>query len=140
MPEPLVIPATRTERSRICTSSEATFMRVSVVIIARATDSNPSGDRPDSSFGTAPVSSFGSNSTPMTPVDAGITYSVLIFKAFATALHESSAARSPLRVAQFALPAFTRIAATLPLEDCKCLRASRTGAACTTFCVNTAAA
>ena len=39
-----------------------------------------------------------------------------------------------------ALPAFTRIPATFPPEDLRCCFASRTGAACTTFCVNPDAA
>jgi putative methionine-R-sulfoxide reductase with GAF domain len=42
-------------------------------------------------------------------------------------------------VAQFALPAFTSTARTAPCDFCKCARATFTGAACTRFCVNTAA-
>jgi hypothetical protein len=45
-----------------------------------------------------------------------------------------------VRVAQFALPAFTTIAPANPFDDFKCFRLSRTGAACTRFVVNTPAA
>src|SRR5581483_12488644 len=108
-------------------------MRVSVVIIARATASNATGESPEMSLGMASVINLGSNSTPITPVEAGRTYSVLVFKAFATALQEVNATRSPVRVAQLALPALTRTAATVPFEDFKCFRARRRGAACTIF-------
>ena len=59
------------------TSSEATFMRVSVVMMALATASKPSGDKCRHQFRNGLVSSFGSSSTPITPVEAGKTYSRL---------------------------------------------------------------
>ncbi len=48
--------------------------------------------------------------------------------------------RSPVRVAQFALPALISTALTSPRDLVRFQRAMRTGAACTRFCVNTAAA
>ena len=50
------------------------------------------------------------------------------------------ATRSPVRVAQLALPALTRIAPATPFEIFRWRRASFTGAAWTRFCVKTAAA
>ena len=67
-------------------------------------------------------------------------YSTRVFSAFATALQEATATRSPVLVAQLALPALIKAAATLPFDDFRCLRANCTGAACTTLRVNTAAA
>ena len=50
------------------------------------------------------------------------------------------AARPPARVAQLALPAFTRMARATPRDARRCSRASSTGAACTRLRVNIAAA
>ena len=52
----------------------------------------------------------------------------------------SSATSSPVRVAQLALPALIRMAPQTPFEARMLARASLTGAACTLFVVNTAAA
>src|SRR5207249_1674945 len=99
-----------------------------------------SGESRATSFGTASVNSVESSSTPITPVEAGSTYSRSVFSALATALQDASATCSPVRVAQFAFPALIRTAATLPFDDFKCVFAMRIGAACTTFIVKTAAA
>ena len=83
----------------------------------------------------------GSSSTPITPVEAGSTCVTGSRSSFAAALHVASATASPVRVAQLALPALTSTAPHQALRDAfRCLRPSRTGAACTRFCVNTAAA
>jgi len=58
----------------------------------------------------------------------------------AAARQVASATRSPVRVAQLALPAFTKIARAWPRELRKWARASFTGAACTWFRVKIAAA
>ena len=56
--------------------------------MADAAASNFSCDNSSTSFGTAFVKSFGSNSTPITPVEAGNTIAAFSFKALATARHE----------------------------------------------------
>ena len=81
-----------------------------------------------------------SSSTPITPVDAGNTCVGGTCSCLATASQQASATRSPVRVAQFALPALISTALTRPRDLVKLMRARRTGAACTRFCVNTAAA
>jgi hypothetical protein len=139
MPEPLVMPATRTLPSENCTSSEAVLGRVSVVMIASATAWKLSPDNRSTNFGSGAMRRSAASSTPMTPVEAGTMYSGRVFNVLARALQDASATRSAVRVAQFALPALIRTAVTLPREILRCWRASFTGAACTTLLVNTAA-
>ncbi len=136
MPAPLVMPAIFAP----LTSAKAVFRTVSVVMIAPAAASNCAASRHETSLGSAFTMSLASISTPITPVDAGRICSGLDSSRFAAARTHSSATRCPVRVAQFALPALTRIARTFPPVTRRFLRASSTGAATTRFCVNTAAA
>ena len=76
----------------------------------------------------------------MTPVEAGSTWVTGNFSILASAPQVAMATRSPVRVAQFALPALIRMAPTCPREARRCSFDSRTGEACTRFCVNTPAA
>ena len=87
-----------------------------------------------------PVILRGSSSTPMTPVEAGSTCGTGSRSSLGRRLAVASATASPVRVAQLALPGIDQHRAAKPFESFRCLRQSFTGAACTRFCVNTAAA
>ena len=130
----------RTTLSFTATSAYAVLATRSVVRMARDAAAKPSSDNPAASAGTLSTISDGSSSTPITPVDDGITWFTGTFNCLATARQQASATFSPVRVAQLALPAFTSTALTLPLDSARCLRPITTGAACTRFCVKTAAA
>ena len=67
--------------------------------------------------------SLASSSTPITPVEAGITWFAGSRRSCAADRQQASATVSPVRVAQLALPAFTRIAPTAPREAARCLAA-----------------
>ncbi len=116
------------------------FMRVSVVMMARAASSNRDASSPATKAGRALTIRVRSSSTPITPVEAGRISAGFALRAFAAAATHSVATDSPLRVAQFAFPALISRARTRPFEECRFLRATTTGAATTRFFVNTAAA
>ena len=93
------------------------------------------------SAGSALRISSESSSTPITPVEAGSTCATGSSSRFASSAAACRARpRSPVRVAQLALPALTRIAPACRATCAGGGGESRTGAACTRFCVNTAAA
>ena len=140
MPLPLVMPAMCTTPVRNGTSPKAIFGTWSVVSMARAASGKPSSDKRSNRRGRASTMSLESSSTPITPVEAGSTPATGVLRSFATARQEASATRPPERVAQLALPAFTRMARATPRDTRRCSRASTTGAACTRFRVNIAAA
>jgi len=66
--------------------------------------------RPLTSLGNASMILRGSSSTPITPVEAGSTCDAGSFRSLAAALEVASATASPVRVAQLAFPALTRMA------------------------------
>ena len=119
MPEPLVMPAVRTTPRRRLVSANAVLGTRSVVMMARAASSKRSVPRPPTSRGRASMIFRGSSSTPITPVEAGSTCETGSFRSFAAALEVASATASPVRVAQLALPAFTRMAPTRPPDSFK---------------------
>ena len=86
------------------------------------------------------VAAFQVNASAAYSRDAGNTWTTGSRRRFAKARQQSIATRSPVRVAQLALPALTRIAPATPPEIRRWRRESFTGAACTRFWVNTAAA
>ncbi len=73
-------------------------------------------------------------------MDEGNTCATGNLSSLAAAFEVASATASPVRVAQLAFPALTRMAPASPFDNFRLRRESRTGAACTRFCVNTAAA
>src|SRR5476651_627588 len=73
MPEPLVMPATRTMPRRSLAWANAVFGARSVVMIARAASSNRSPLNPLARCGRASMIFLASSSTPITPVEAGRT-------------------------------------------------------------------
>ncbi len=102
-------------------------MRVSVVMIARATSSKGSGDKRRDEFRNGIGDQLRIQFHADDSRRRGQNVFGLDLERFRNGFTGHNATRSPVRVAQFALPAFTRTAVTLPLEDFKCLRASRTG-------------
>src|ERR1035438_5461895 len=140
IPLPFVMPATRTAPRRRRASAKAVLGTRSVVIMARATASKPSARSPLTRRGRASMILRGSSSTPITPVEEGTTWVTGRRRSLAAALHVDSATASPVRVAQLALPALITTAPHRPLDAFRWLRPRRTGAACTRFCVKTAAA
>ena len=123
------------------TGTRSFVRRTSGAATARhpATVSNASVDSDSTSFGKALTTFFASISTPITPVEAGRISTGFAFSALAAAFTQVVATFSPVRVAQFALPALMIQARDLPREVFRFWRASTTGAATTLFCVNTAA-
>ena len=128
MPEPFVMPERVTVPPFVARRAAARLGTRSVVRIALATDSK-SPPKDATSEGIAVVSFEPSISTPITPVDAGSTWSTGMRSAFATALQVSSATLAPVRVAQFAFPAFTTMTLAFPRDAFKLAFDSRTGAA-----------
>ena len=86
-------------------------------MIAAATASNESGRSAAASSGIVSTTSRAFISTPITPVDAGSTSCSWTPSAFAADRTHSSATRSPVRVAQLALPALISQARTRPARD-----------------------
>ncbi len=138
MPEPLVMPAMRTVPRRSLTSAKASLATRSVVRMARATLPKPSsreaGDqarqRVDDELGVQFHADHAGGSRQHLRRPAAATGAP-------RTRQQASATASPVRVAQLALPAFTRIAPAAPREAVRCRRQSFTGAACTRFCVKT---
>ena len=73
MPLPFVMPATRTAPRRSLASAKAVFGTRSVVMMARATPSKLVALSWLTRRGSASVIRRGSSSTPITPVEEGIT-------------------------------------------------------------------
>src|ERR1039458_5758527 len=139
MPLPFVMPATRTAPRRRRASAKAVLGTRSVVIMARATASKPSARSPLTRRGRASMILRGSSSTPITPVEEGTTWVTGRRSNLPAALQVANATASPVWVAQLALPALITTAPTSPLDALRWVRPRRTGAACTRFCVRTAA-
>ena len=112
------MPAMRTAPRRSLTSAKAVLGTRSVVMMARAASSKRSGARPATSRGSASVilprrrvprrSRRWRRAAPAPPAD---------FSSLAAALQVASATASPVRVAQLALPAFTRMAPARPRDS-----------------------
>ena len=113
----------------------------SVVMMARATSSKPFGAQPRDQarqgvddLAARPVPRRSRRWRPAAPARPAAA------AVWRRLWQVASATASPVRVAQLALPALTRMAPTSPRERFRWRRLSFTGAACTRFCVNTAAA
>ena len=138
-PHPISAPPTPIPTS---TAARATFIFVSVVIIARANISACAGVSPSAAFsaGNAAITFSAGNGTPIIPVEEGKTSSKMQSKLSAAAAQVCTHASIPgCPVAQFAFPAFTSTAPTRPPVAARCRRPTVTGAATTWFFVNIAA-
>ena len=122
-PKMLIVPPFPSLFSVTSTTARATFIFVSVVMIAVAKSSACSGDVPTAAGrcgSAARIFSAGSG-TPMMPVDDGMTSSKRSPNVSAVAVQISSQARMPgSPVAQFALPEFTTTAETRPPVAARC--------------------
>ena len=117
MPVPLVMPAIRTVPRRSLTSANAVLGTRSVVMMARATSSKRSADSPLTRRGSASVillriqfhadHAGGRGQHLVTPAGAAV---------WPRPCSVASATASPVRVAQLALPALTRMAPTSPCD------------------------
>ena len=135
MPTPLAAPPTRYPSASLV----ACFATVSVVRIAAAKSSPPSGTRPAISDGNPPTRLSMCNGSPITPVEhasSSVGANPSAAAAAATAAAASSSPRGP--VAALACPLFT--STPRPSPAARCFRDSVTGAATTEFVVKTPAA
>src|SRR5689334_9820216 len=115
MPEPLATPITFTVPDPARNVQQATFGRVSVVMIARAKPIAASGvaDFCEIRSGSAARIFCSGNGTPITPVEEGITAQALALRIAAVQQQICSHAQSPCApVAQFAFPELTSSART----------------------------
>src|SRR5438034_2247725 len=141
IPAPFTMPPIRTVRPPILPSTAQIFSRVSVVIMARAAVSHPSGLKAATAAGI-PFSSFWRGSaTPMTPVLATTTWdgSISRWEARQRALLKASA-MPRLAVHALAHPELRSTARIRPRARLRCFLLSSTGAAFTKFVVKTAQA
>src|SRR5712671_4912043 len=143
MPAPLAHPAMRTLFPPMMQLAAARFGRLSVVIIARVRPSKARGEklsdaaRPGAAFR---MRSTGSG-TPITPVEQTTTCCARQPSNFATwSAVAREAAMPPGPTEQLAFPELTMTARIADADSCTCVRDRITGAACTRFCVKTAAA
>ena len=111
MPEPFVMPAMRTVPRRSLTSANAVFGTRSVVMMARAASSKPFAAQPLHQPRQR-VDDFAADRVPRRsrPWRPAAPASPAASAACAAACDVASATASPVRVAQLALPAFTRMA------------------------------
>ena len=143
MPAPLQAPKSRTGCPSTSMTARATFILVSVVMMAVAKSSACAGVLPTEAFnaGNAPTSFSMGSGTPMMPVEEGKTSSKRQPKVSPAARQLSMQAFTPASpVAQLALPALTSTAETRPPVVSRCRRPTMTGAATTWLRVNMAAA
>ncbi len=143
MPAPFAVPKMLTATPSMSITARATFIFVSVVMMAVAKSSAWPGVPPRvaRSAGMALTIFSAGSGTPMIPVEEGKTSSKRQPRVWAAALQVSIQARMPgSPVAQLALPALTRTAETRPPVDSRCLRPTVTGAATTWLRVNMATA
>src|ERR1035441_9688138 len=117
IPEPLVMPATRTAPRRNAVSAKAVLGTRSVVMMARAASSKRPGWRPAARRGSASIILCGSISTPITPVETGSTWLTGSRNNRAAALQVASATAWPVRVAPFGWPGFPRNCAPQPMRE-----------------------
>ena len=138
IPEPLQMQASVTSLPSICTVRDATFTRVSVVMIASAAGiASPFKDA--ASDGAAATILCAGSRCPITPVDAETTADIGTCSAFPTAsqtVRTSSRPSGPVSALAFPLLITT---ARMP-SDGRRFSASITGAALARFCVKQPAA
>ena len=136
IPDPLHIPPTRTVTPPTSTSTWAVLGRVSVVMIARAADSPPSGLSVSHACAIPGLIASIGRKRPITPVELTSTWSGSRSSLSADSFAISSASRNPCAPVQaFALPelivsAWTRL-------RCKCNWSITTEADFTLFVVKT---
>src|SRR5258708_27595004 len=127
----------------ILNEAAAVFGRVSVVQMASdvSAKERAEGRRNRATTGSARRIFSSGSGTPITPVEQTNNSCDAQPSRFAASATVRTAAAWPASpVAQLALPAFTTTARMRPFESRKCSLEISTGAATTTFCVNTAAA
>ena len=131
MPEPLAIPPTVNDPPPgTSTSAAADFGNGSVVMIARVAFSAPVTSRTRTAAWTPERIFAGSSCTPITPVDATSTRSLVHPVAEAAASAISRATRIPASpVHALAHPLLTTIVFACPPDRVRCSRESTTGAA-----------
>ena len=141
MPEPLAIPAIRTGVRSIWVWATAPLGNVSVVMIADAAAAQLSASRPATSSGTTGSIRPASSTTPITPVEASITWSAGTPRAAPAASAVRRAASAPgAPVKLLAQPALQTRARTRPPSASSAARHQSTGAEPTPCLVNTPAA
>ena len=115
MPAPLAMPLMVTFALPSRTVAVATFGKVSVVMIARAASSQPSGTARSARSSSTPLNLVASSGSPITPVEARKMLSGLLPVAFAAIAAVSVVACLPvLPVKALALPEFTTSARACP--------------------------